>query len=89
MLRSVNSLINQFSVIDRESTKNSSYCLLARSILISTTLILVTGCSAVAVADAAASTVATGAKITVKAVGAVADVVIPDSKDKNSKDKKN
>ncbi len=85
MFQSVDSLINQFSDMNRESTKNSSYCFLARSILISTSLLLVTGCSAVAVADAAVSTVATGAKVTVKAVGAVADVVIPDSKDKDKK----
>lgn len=36
------------------------------------------GCAVVAVADAAVTVVATGVKITAKAVGAVADAVIPD-----------
>ena len=36
-------------------------------------------CAVVAVADAAVTVVATGVKLTAKAVGAVADVVIPDS----------
>jgi hypothetical protein len=35
------------------------------------------GCAVVAVADAAATVVATGVKVTAKAVGAVADAVIP------------
>jgi hypothetical protein len=39
------------------------------------------GCAAVAVADAAVTVVATGVKITAKTVGAVADVVIPDGDD--------
>ena len=38
-------------------------------------------CAVVAVADAAVTVVATGVKVTAKAVGAVADVVIPDSDD--------
>ena len=37
------------------------------------------GCAVVAVADAAVTVAATGVKITAKAVGAVADAVIPDS----------
>lgn len=37
------------------------------------------GCAVVAVADAAVTVVATGVKVTAKAVGAVADAVIPDS----------
>ena len=37
-----------------------------------------TGCSVVAVADAAVTVVATGVKVTAKAVGAAADAVIPD-----------
>lgn len=37
-------------------------------------------CAVVAVADAAVTVVATGVKITAKAVGAVADAVIPDGK---------
>jgi hypothetical protein len=40
------------------------------------------GCAVVAVADAAVSVVATGVKVTAKAVGAVADAVIPDGDDK-------
>ncbi len=36
------------------------------------------GCAAVAVADAAVTVVATGVKVTAKAVGAVADAVMPD-----------
>lgn len=36
------------------------------------------GCAVVAVADAAVTVVATGVSITAKAVGAVADAVIPD-----------
>lgn len=40
------------------------------------------GCAVVAVADAAVTVVATGVKVTAKAVGAVADVIIPDGDDK-------
>jgi hypothetical protein len=36
------------------------------------------GCAVVAIADAAVTVVATGVKVTAKAVGAVADAVIPD-----------
>lgn len=39
---------------------------------------LLSGCAVVAVADAAVTVVATGVKVTAKAVGAVADAVIPD-----------
>ena len=39
------------------------------------------GCSVIAVADAVVTTGATVVKTGVKAVGAVADAVIPDSKD--------
>lgn len=38
-------------------------------------------CAVVAVADAAVTVVATGIKVTAKAVGAVADAVIPDGDD--------
>jgi hypothetical protein len=41
------------------------------------------GCAVVAVADAAVTVIATGVKVTAKAVGAVADAVIPDSDDDN------
>jgi hypothetical protein len=45
-------------------------------------LLHLTGCVVLAVADAAVTTAATAAKVTVKAVGAIADTVIPDGKDK-------
>ena len=41
-------------------------------------LSLCSGCAVVAVADAAVTVVATGVKVGAKAVGAVADAVIPD-----------
>lgn len=53
--------------------------LLAVCVLLAPTL---QGCAVVAVADAAITVVATGVKVTAKAVGAVADAVIPDSDDK-------
>ena len=40
------------------------------------------GCAVVAVADAAITVTATAVKVGAKAVGAVADAVIPDSKEK-------
>jgi hypothetical protein len=40
-------------------------------------LLSLQACAVVAVADAAVTVVATGVKVTAKAVGAVADVVIP------------
>lgn len=43
-------------------------------------LLALQACAVVAVADAAVTVVATGVKITAKAVGAVADAVIPDGK---------
>ena len=49
-------------------------------------LVLQTGCSVLAVADAGVSVVATTVKVGVKAVGAAVDAVLPD-KDKD-KDKK-
>ncbi len=39
------------------------------------------GCAVVAVADAAVTVVATGVSVTAKAVGAVANAVIPDGDD--------
>jgi hypothetical protein len=42
----------------------------------------VSGCAVVAVADAAVTVVATGVKVTAKAVGAAADAVIPDGDEK-------
>lgn len=46
---------------------------------------LLNGCAVVAVADAAATVVATGVKVTAKTVGAVADAVIPDKDDEKKK----
>ena len=51
-------------------------CLL---VLVGSTLLA--GCAVVAVADAAVTVVATGVKVTAKAVGAAADAVIPDGDD--------
>ena len=39
--------------------------------------LLLHGCAVVAVADAGVTVVATGVKVTAKAVGAVADAIIP------------
>ncbi len=52
--------------------------------LMSVTLLTasLSGCAVIAVADAAVSVVATGVKVTAKAVGAVADAVIPDGDQK-------
>jgi hypothetical protein len=49
-------------------------------------MLLLTGCSVLTVADAGVSAVATTVKVGAKAVGAVADAVLPDKdKDKNKK----
>ena len=48
------------------------------------TLVLLSGlsgCSVIAVADAAVTVAATGVKVAAKTVGAVADAVIPDGDD--------
>lgn len=45
------------------------------------TLMALQACAVIAVADAAVTVVATGVKFTAKAVGAVADAVIPDGDD--------
>jgi hypothetical protein len=58
----------------RRTRLNLLLCLLASLAL--------SGCAVVAVADAAITVVATGVKVTAKAVGAVADAVIPDGDDK-------
>lgn len=44
--------------------------------------LILSGCAVVAVADAAVTVVATGVKVTAKAVGAVADAVIPGGEEK-------
>ena len=51
---------------------------LATAALAAFLLFHLSGCAVVAVADAAVSVVATGVKVGAKAVGAVADAVIPD-----------
>ncbi len=50
-------------------------------IAVASVLLTLQACAVVAVADAAVTVVATGVKITAKAVGAVADAVIPDGDD--------
>ena len=52
-----------------------------RLALLLTLLPLIGGCAVVAVADAAVTVVATGVKVTAKAVGAAADAIIPDGDD--------
>lgn len=52
----------------------------ARLLIATCAVLSLQGCAVVAVADAAATVVSTGVKVTAKAVGAVADVVIPDGK---------
>lgn len=47
-------------------------------LLISVVAAALSGCAVIAVADATVSVVATGVKVTAKAVGTVADAVIPD-----------
>jgi hypothetical protein len=54
----------------------------SRLLVASLFLFHLTGCAVVAVADAAVTAAATAAKVTVKAVGAIADTVIPDSEEK-------
>ena len=51
-------------------------CTVAASLILS-----LQGCAVVAVADAAVTVVATGVAVTAKAVGAVADAIIPDGDD--------
>lgn len=55
---------------------------LVRLMTVTSLVGLLQGCAVVAVADAAVSVVATGVKVTAKAVGAVADAVIPGGDDK-------
>lgn len=52
---------------------------ISRLVMATCLVLMLQACAVVAVADAAVTVVATGAKITAKAVGAVADAVIPDS----------
>lgn len=54
---------------------------ITRSLLLFVLALPLSGCAVVAVADAAVTVVATGVKVTAKAVGAVADAVIPDGDD--------
>lgn len=62
--------------------------ILAFRLLILLALVLsVSGCAVYTVADTAVTVVATGVKVTAKAVGAVADAVIPDGdEDKEAQD---
>ena len=54
---------------------------LARLIMRVGMVLMLQACAVVAIADAAVTVVATGVKITAKAVGAVADALIPDGDD--------
>ena len=56
----------------------------SRLLVASLFLFHLTGCVVLAVADAAVTAAATAAKVTVKAVGAIADTVIPDGKEKDT-----
>lgn len=53
-----------------------------RFALIALLLSHLSGCAVVAVADAAVTVVATGVKVTAKAIGAAVDAVTPDDPDK-------
>lgn len=53
----------------------------SRTVLLVLLILGLSGCSVIAVADAAVTVVATGVKVTAKAVGAVADAAIPDDDD--------
>lgn len=53
----------------------------ARWVMGACLVLMLQACAVVAVADAAITVVATGVKVTAKAVGAVADAVIPDGDD--------
>lgn len=57
----------------------------SRLLVASLFLFHLTGCVVLAVADAAVTAAATAAKVTVKAVGAIADTVIPDNEEKERK----
>lgn len=54
---------------------------LARWVMSVGLVLMLQACAVVAIADTAVTVVATGVKITAKAVGAVADVLIPDGDD--------
>lgn len=59
-------------------TMSLVFKLASRTFLLGLVTLTVSGCSVIAVADAAVTVVATGVKVTAKAVGAVADAAIPD-----------
>lgn len=59
----------------------------SRLVILLPLVLSVSGCVVYTVADTAATVVATGVKVTAKAVGAVADAVIPDGdEDKEEQD---
>lgn len=74
--RNLTQVIRQFLLPDRFAVRWC--CWLLPALFVAS----VSGCAVVAVADAAVTVVATGVKVTAKAVGAAADVVIPDGDDK-------
>jgi len=59
----------------------------SRLLILLALVLSVSGCAVYTVADTAVTVVATGVKVTAKAVGAVADAVIPDGdEDKEEQD---
>ncbi|UJP05310.1 MAG: NF038104 family lipoprotein [Nitrosomonas sp.] len=56
----------------------------SRLLIASLFLLQLTGCVVLAVADTAVTAAATAGKVTIKAAGAIAGAVIPDSKEKNT-----
>ena len=68
-----------FTLPRHNSRPTLSPTTVVRLIVIAGIVLNLQACAVVAVADAAITVVATGVKVTAKAVGAVADAVTPDS----------
>lgn len=71
-------LLFQLAASFRLYLARTSYKQASRCLLLGVLAACISGCSVIAVADATVTVVATGVKVTAKAVGAVADAVIPD-----------
>jgi hypothetical protein len=74
-------LENQGLRNEQQQPMNTLTTLWTRILPTAVLLLTLSGCAVVAVADAAVTVVATGVKVTAKAVGAVADAVIPDDEE--------
>lgn len=74
-------LENQGLRNEQQQLMNTLTTLWTRILPTAVLLLNLSGCAVVAVADAAVTVVATGVKVTAKAVGAVADAVIPDDEE--------